>query len=78
MRFSIVFDDNGTILAASQGNEDPTKPPPRRDVNGGHFDISDDLSDTQLHETVERLLVDMDAKKLAPSPHRKEAEDDPA
>jgi hypothetical protein len=78
MRFSIVFDDNGTILAASQGNEDPTRLPPGPGVNTGYFDISDDLSDTQLNETVESLLVDMDAKKLTPSPHRKEAEDDPA
>lgn len=78
MRLSIVFDDNGTILAASQGNADRIKPPPGPGVNTGYFDISDDLSDTQLHETVERLLIEIDAKKLTPSPHRKEAEDDSA
>jgi|SoiMethySBSTD1v2_1073268.scaffolds.fasta_scaffold215497_2 hypothetical protein len=77
MRFSIVFDDNGTILAASLCNEEAAKPTPGPGTNRGEFDILDDLSDTQLHETVERLLVDMDAMKLTPSPHRKEAEDDP-
>jgi hypothetical protein len=77
MRFSIVFDDNGTVLAASVGSEEAAKPTPGPGVNRGYFDITDDLSDTELHETVERLLIDMDAKKLTQSPRRKEAEDDP-
>jgi hypothetical protein len=77
MRFSIVFDDNGTILDASVGSEDAAKPTPGPGVNRGCFDIADDLSDTELHETVEHLLIDMDAKRLTQSPRRKEAEDDP-
>jgi hypothetical protein len=75
MRFSIVFDDNGTILAASADGEEADQPVLVRGVSSGYFDISDDVPDAELPETVERLLIDMDAKKFAQVPARKEADD---
>ena len=57
MRFSIVFDDNGTILAASVGDEEANNAARGPGVSSGCFDISDDLPDAELHQTVERLLI---------------------
>ena len=73
MRFSIVFDDNGTVLAASEGGEEIDKPRPGAGVSS--FDISDDLPEAELHQTVERLLVDLDASELRQSPARGEADE---
>jgi hypothetical protein len=75
MRFSIVFDDNGTILAASEGGEEADKPVPGPGVSRGYFEISDDLPEAELHQNVERLLIDLDASKLMQSPARGEADD---
>ncbi|HEY6682452.1 MAG TPA: hypothetical protein VI030_05745 [Propionibacteriaceae bacterium] len=75
MRFSIVFDDNGTILGASEGGEEVDKPMPDPGVSSGYVEISDDLPDAELHQTVERVLVDLDASELTHSPARGEADD---
>jgi hypothetical protein len=77
MRFSIVFDDNGTILAASIHGEEPDGPMPGPNVRQGHFEISDDLPDAELQQTVERVLIDMDTRKLTHLPAQKETEDGP-
>lgn len=65
MRFSIVFDDNGAILDAS--------------VDGGEKDKpmlgTDDLHDVELNHTVERMLINLDARMLKQSPDPGEADD---
>jgi hypothetical protein len=75
MRLSIVFDDNGTILAVSEGGEEIDKPMPSLGVSRGYFEISDDLPEAELHQTVERLLVDLDASELTQSPAGGEADE---
>ena len=40
MRFSIVFDDYGTILGAVVGDEEADRPTLGPGVNSGYFDIS--------------------------------------
>ena len=64
MRLSIVFDDNVTVLAASAGGEAVQKPTADPGVSAGYFDISDEVPDAELPQTVERLLADLDPSKL--------------
>ena len=50
MRFSIVFDNNGTILAAWPDDADRAgKPALGPGENGGYIDIPDDMSATDLY-----------------------------
>jgi hypothetical protein len=74
MRFSIVFDDNGTILAASVGDEEANNAVRSPGVSSGCFDISDDLPDAELHQTVERLLIETDARELKQRRSQEEAD----
>ena len=76
MRFSIVFDDNGTTLAATEGDQKADLPVgPGENIR--HFDIPDDLGDGELRQTVERVLTDMDARALTHLPARREGADGP-
>jgi hypothetical protein len=75
MRFSIVFDDNGTVLAASGAGEETQKLTLGPGVSTGHIDISDEVPDAELPQTVERVFVDMDPRKLKRVPAGKEADD---
>ena len=75
MKFSIVFDDNGTILAASAGDEKANEPASRRGVNSSYFDIPDDIPDSELQQAVECALIDLNMKKHTVA--RKEADDGP-
>jgi hypothetical protein len=68
MRISIVFDDNGTILAASVAGEDANKPASGPGVSSGYFDLPDDMPDAELRQAVERVLIDLDASELTQSP----------
>ena len=72
MRFSIVYDDNGTILSASEGDDVADGRVPGPGENVADLDIPDDLPDARLHEAVERLLVDVDPRKLARRTAQKE------
>jgi hypothetical protein len=72
MRFSIVYDDNGTILSASEGDDVTDGPLPGPGENVAHLDIPDDLPDAGMHEAVERLLVDVDPRRLARRTAQKE------
>jgi hypothetical protein len=65
MRFSIVCDDNGTILAASQGEDEAETPVGHPGENTADFGVPDHLAEDELHEAVERLFLDLDAKRLA-------------
>jgi hypothetical protein len=47
MRLSIVFDGNGTVLAAS-ASEEAQRPTPGRGASAGCFDISDDVPEVEL------------------------------
>ena len=76
MRFSIAFDDNGTILGASVGGDEAADPVPDPGVRRGYVDISDDVPDAELPQTVERLLVDMDTSKLSQLPFKGRADDE--
>jgi hypothetical protein len=67
MRLSIVFDGNGTVLAAS-ASEEAQRPTPGRGVSAGCFDISDDVPEVELPQAVERLLADLDPSKLGRVP----------
>jgi hypothetical protein len=73
MRLSIVFDDNGTVLAAS-ASEEAHRPTPSPGVSTGYFDISDDAPEVELPQTVERLLADLDPSKLRRVSLEKEAD----
>jgi hypothetical protein len=64
MRFSIVYDDNSTILSASEADDVTDRPVLGPGENVEDFDVPDDLPGAGLHEAVERVLVDMDATKL--------------
>jgi hypothetical protein len=75
MRLSIVFDDNGTILGASVGDDEADRPTLGPGVNSGYLDISDVLPDDELQQAVESALIDLDVKKHTAA--RKEADDGP-
>jgi hypothetical protein len=75
MRFSLVFDDDGTILAASVDGAEIDKPKPGPGVSKVYFDISSDEPDVELNHTVERMLVDLDARELKQSTDRRDADD---
>ena len=75
MRFSIVFDENGTVLDASVDREEIDKPMPRPGVSRRYLDISDDVPEAQLNQIVERMLADQDAGKPGQAPGRGEADD---
>jgi hypothetical protein len=75
MRFSIVFDYNGAILAASADVTEANEPAPGPGVNSSYFDIPDDLLDSELQDAVECALIDLDVKKRRVA--RKEADDGP-
>jgi len=70
---SIVFDDNGTILAACVGGEEARKPVSGPGVSSGYFDLPDDMPDAELQQAVERVLIDLDTRRLTPPPVRQEA-----
>jgi hypothetical protein len=70
MRFSIVFDDNGTVLAAFAGGKEARKPKPGSGVSKDYFDISDECLMPNLPK-VERLLIDIDPSKLEADARRK-------
>jgi hypothetical protein len=74
MRFSLVFDENGTILAASVDGEEIDQSLPAG-IKRCYFDIADNSPDAQLNQTVERMLGDLDARKLTQSPAREAADD---
>jgi hypothetical protein len=63
MRLSIVFDDNGTVLAAS-ASEEAHRPTPGPGVSTGYFNISDDVPEVELPQTGERLVADLNPSKL--------------
>jgi hypothetical protein len=75
MRFSIVFDDNGTILAASACVAEANEPAAGPGVNSSYIDIPDDLPDSELQQAAECALIDLDVKKCTVA--RKEADDGP-
>jgi hypothetical protein len=65
MRLSIVCDDNGTILAASQGEDEADKPVGHPGDNTADFGVPDHLAEDDLHESRRTLFLDLDAKRLA-------------
>ena len=65
MRFSIVFDDNGTILAASEGEDEAEMPASRPGENTAGFGVPAQLADDELHEAVEGIFLNLDTKRLA-------------
>jgi hypothetical protein len=67
MRFSIVFDDNATTLAATSRDEEADV------LTRG----STDTGDAEPHHTVERVPIDMHANAPTHLPARREAEDGP-
>ena len=70
MRFSIVYDDNGAILSAAEGDA-AGRPAPGSGENVADFDMPDDPQGAGLQEAIERVLVDMDATKLGPRTAKK-------
>jgi hypothetical protein len=72
MRFSIVYDDNGTILSASEGDDVTDRPSPGLGENVADFDVPDDLHGVGLREAVESVLAAMDATNLAQRTAQKE------
>jgi hypothetical protein len=72
MRISIVFDNNGTILAAWSDAEKADETALGPGESSGYVDIPDGMPDAELHQAVERLLVDIDASALKARPGRKE------
>jgi hypothetical protein len=74
MRLSIVYDENGVILAASLGREDPDKLGPGLTVTSGYVDLPDDMPDGELRQAVERQLSEMDPRNPKQSPARQGAD----
>ena len=70
MRFSIVYDDNGTILSAAEGDA-TGRPAQGPDEKVADSDIPDPHG-AGLQEAIERGLVDMDATKIGPRTAQKE------
>jgi hypothetical protein len=75
MRFSIVVDEDETILAASERGEEIDKPRRGAGVSRRSFEISDDLPEAEPHQIVGRLVVGFDANEVTRSPARGEADD---
>ena len=73
MRFRIVYDENGVILAASLRHEDPQKLVPGLTVTSGYVDRPEDMTDGQLRQAVERQLSEMDPRSPNQRPARQEA-----
>ena len=65
MRFSIVYDDNGTIFAASLPGDDAIKAVTGPGANTTQVDLPDDVAEAELSEFVERALLSMEPKKRA-------------
>jgi hypothetical protein len=74
MRLSIVYDENGVILGASLGREDPDKLGPGLTVPSGSVDLPDDMPDGELRQAVERQLSEMDPRNPKQSPARQGAD----
>jgi hypothetical protein len=73
MRLSIVYDENGVILGASLGREDPDKLGTGT-VTSGYVDLPDDMPDGELRQAVERQLSEMDPRNPKQSPARQGAD----
>jgi hypothetical protein len=63
MRFGIVYDDNGVILAASVSG-DAADPVPGPGMSNGQFNVPDDMPEAEQRQVVERVLIDMDPRSL--------------
>jgi hypothetical protein len=74
MRLSIVYDENGVILAASLGREDPDKLRPGLTVTSSYVELPADLPDGELRQAVERQLSEMDPRNPKHRPARQEAD----
>jgi hypothetical protein len=64
MELSVVYDDEGTILAAAISGEDGDEPLPQPGESSGVYEVPDELSGGELHEVVQRLKIDVEARKL--------------
>jgi hypothetical protein len=64
MKLSVVYDDGGTVLAAAISGEDGDEPLPQPGERSGVYEVPDELSGGELHEVVERLKIDVEARKL--------------
>jgi hypothetical protein len=74
MRFSIAYDEDGSILTASSGGEDvpgPLRSGDMRDL----FDTAHRLPDAELNKAIEGRRDEMAAKKLLQENARQEADD---
>jgi hypothetical protein len=65
MRFSIVYDDNGTIFAASLPGDEVIKAVSGPGENFTEVELPDDVPEAELSEFVERVLLSMDPKMRA-------------
>jgi hypothetical protein len=74
MRFSIAYDEDGTILTAASGGEDvlgPLRSGDMRDL----FDAAYRVPDAELNKAIEGRQDEMAAKKLMQENARQEADD---
>lgn len=74
MRLSIIYDENGVILAASLGREDPDKLRPGLIVTSSYVELPDDMPDGELRQAVERQLSEMDPRNPEQRHARQEAD----
>jgi hypothetical protein len=68
IRFSILYDDKGVILAVSLGDEDSEKLAPGLAVASSYLDLPEDMPDGRLQQAVERVLIDTDPRNPVNQP----------
>lgn len=64
MKLSVVYDNEGTILAAAISGDDGDEPLPQPGESSGVYEVPDELSGGELHEVAQRLKIDAQARKL--------------
>lgn len=68
MRVNVVFDDQGTILAASEVGDGGDSPVVKEDEYAGEFDMPQELAGAGLQGFVENFVVDMKGNRLMRRP----------
>ena len=63
MKVHIVYGADGRIYAAS-ASQNPARPANVQDVMEGEFDVPAKYADTKIHEYIDKLEVDVEARRL--------------
>ena len=64
MRVSVIYDNEGNILAAVEAGDKADCLVPREDEHADEFDVSGKLAQGAFHELFRSLWVDVETKEL--------------